>query len=112
MCGTPFTMYARHGRYLGGERPLRALTRRTVSGRQLQRCEMLWGGSLKQNLDLMNKNRMKRHGVRGKLAYGSEAREGSEQLYVNAARVRGKISNLIRGGLQLRELRGRSQQRP
>ncbi|MFA9407186.1 MAG: hypothetical protein ACERKX_15365, partial [Anaerolineales bacterium] len=29
----------------------------------------------------------------------SEARKGSERLYVNAARLRGKLSNLIRGDL-------------
>ena len=48
----------------------------------------------------MDKNRIKRHGVRGKLASDSKARKESEQLYVNAARVRRKISHLIRGGLK------------
>ena len=52
-----------------------------------------------QNLDLMNKNRVRRHGAPGKLARGSEAQEGSERLDVNAAGVRGKSWHLIRGGL-------------
>lgn len=54
----------------------------------------------------------KRHGVRGELAQGSEARTGSEQLHVNAARVRRKLSYLIRGDLSEGELEGRGQQRP
>ena len=46
----------------------------------------------------MNKNRVERHGVPGKLAKDSKARAGSKQLYVNAARVRGKVLHLNRGG--------------
>jgi hypothetical protein len=52
-----------------------------------------------QNLDLMDKNCVKRHVMRGKLATDSEARTRSKQLHVNAARVRGKRPHLIRGGL-------------
>ena len=62
-----------------------------------------------QNLDWMDKNCVKRRGVRDELARDSEVQKGSKQLYVNAARIRGKQSYLIRGGLQRG---GRSQPRP
>jgi hypothetical protein len=62
-----------------------------------------------QNLDWMDKNCVERHRVRDELASGSEVQKGSKQLYVNAARIRGKISYLIRGGLPLE---GKSQPRP
>ena len=91
--------YARHGRYLGGERPLRTLVRRTASGRQLRKCERAWEGSRKQSLDLMNKNCVERHGAPGKLAKDSEALRGPKRLDVNAARLRRKKSHLIRGDL-------------
>ena len=52
-----------------------------------------------QNPDLMNKNRVKRHRMRGKLAQGGDAQKGSKQSCVNTARVGGKMSHLIRGGL-------------
>ena len=52
-----------------------------------------------QNLDLMNKNCVKRHGTPDKLAKDSEVQKGSKQSHVNAARVRGKLSHLIRGDL-------------
>ena len=52
-----------------------------------------------QNLDWMNKNCVARHRVRDELARDSEVQKGSKQPYVNAARVRGRLSNLIRGGL-------------
>ena len=55
-----------------------------------------------QNLDLMDKNRVKRHGAPGKLARDSEAQKGSKRLDVNAAGVRGKSWYLIRGGLSKR----------
>ena len=61
-----------------------------------------------QNLDSMNKNRVERHGMRDELARGSEVQRGPKQSDVNAARVRGKLSHLIRGGLS----KDRSQQRP
>ena len=54
-----------------------------------------------QNLDWMDKNCVKRRGVRDELARDSEVQKGSKQLCVNAARVRGKRSHLIRGGLSL-----------
>ncbi len=38
--------------------------------------------------------------MRGKLAKDSEAQKGLKQLCVNVAGVEGKLSNLIRGGLQ------------
>lgn len=63
-----------------------------------------------QNLDWMDKNCVERHRVRDELARDSEVRKGSKQPNVNAARVRGKLSNLIRGGLLGGG--GRSQQRP
>ncbi len=50
-----------------------------------------------QNLDLMDKNCVRR---RRALARDSEAQKGSKRLYVNAARVRGKLSHLIRGDLR------------
>ena len=59
----------------------------------------------------MDKNCVKRRGVRDELARDSEVQKGSKQLYVNAARVRGKRSHLIRGGLSEGEAevsRGRS----
>ena len=62
-----------------------------------------------QNLDSMNKNCVKRHRVTDKLARDSEVQKGSKQPNVNAARVRGKISYPIRGGLLFFE--GRSQPR-
>ena len=52
-----------------------------------------------QNLDLMNKNCVKRHGMPDKLAKDSEVQKGSKQSHVNAARVRGKLAHLIRGDL-------------
>ena len=54
-----------------------------------------------QNLDWMDKNCVKRRGVRDELARDSEVQKGSKQLCVNAARVRGKQFHLIRGGLSL-----------
>ncbi len=62
-----------------------------------------------QALDLMDKNRVERHGAPGELARGSEAQRGSKRLYVNAAGVRGKSWHLIRGDLSKED---RSQQRP
>jgi len=47
----------------------------------------------------MDKNCVKRRGVRDELARDSEVRKGSKQPHVNAARVRGKRSHLIWGGL-------------
>ena len=38
-----------------------------------------------QILDLMDKNRVERHGAPGELARGSEAQRGSKRLDVNAA---------------------------
>ena len=64
-----------------------------------------------QNLDWMDKNCVKRRGVRDELATDSEVQKGSKQLCVNAARIRGKQSHLIRGGLSEGETevsRGRS----
>ena len=55
----------------------------------------------RQNLDWMDKNCVERHGVPDELARDSKVPKGSKQPYVNAARVRGKISYLIRGGLSL-----------
>jgi len=55
-----------------------------------------------QNLDSLNKNRVERHGMTDKLARDSKVRKGSKQSHVNAARVRGKLPNLIRGGLPKR----------
>lgn len=52
-----------------------------------------------QNLDSMNKNRVERHGMPDKLAIDSKVQRGSKQSHVNAARVRGKLSHLIRGDL-------------
>ena len=53
-----------------------------------------------QTPDLMNKNRVARHGARGKLASDSDAQKGPERLDVDAAGLGGKISNLIRGDLR------------
>ena len=55
-----------------------------------------------QALDSMNKNRVKRHGMTDKMARDSKVQKGSKQSHVNAARVRGKLPNLIRGGLSKR----------
>ena len=52
-----------------------------------------------QNLDLMNKNRVERHGAPGELARDSKAQRGSKRLDVNAAGIRGKLWHLIRGDL-------------
>jgi len=57
----------------------------------------------------MNKNRVERHGMPDELASDSEVQKGFKQSHVNAARLRGKLSYLIRGGLPET---GRSQQRP
>ena len=62
-----------------------------------------------QILDLMDKNRVERHGAPGELARGSEAQRGSKRLDVNAAGFRGKSWHLIRGDLSKED---RSQQRP
>ena len=48
----------------------------------------------------MDKNCVRRREAPGELAGDSEAPKGSKRLYVNAARVRGKLSNLIRGDLR------------
>ena len=49
LVGRPALFYARHGRYLGGGSPLRALTWRTASRAQrapeLRERERAWGGS-------------------------------------------------------------------
>jgi len=47
----------------------------------------------------MKKNRVERHGMPDKLARDSKVQRGSKQSHVNAARVRGKLPYLIRGGL-------------
>lgn len=47
----------------------------------------------------MNKNHEERHGMLDKLARDSKVPRGSKQSHVNVARVRGKLPNLIRGGL-------------
>ena len=52
-----------------------------------------------QNLDWMNKNCVRRRGAPDELASDSEVQKGSKRLPVNAARVRGKRSYLIRGDL-------------
>ena len=52
-----------------------------------------------QSLDSMNKNHVERHGMPDELATDSKVPRGSKQSHVNVARVRGKISHLIRGGL-------------
>ena len=62
-----------------------------------------------QNLDLMDKNRVERHGAPGKLARGSETQRGSKRLDVYTAGVRGKSWHLIRGDLSKKD---RSQQKP
>jgi hypothetical protein len=54
-----------------------------------------------QNLDWMNKNCVKRHKMPDELASDSEIRKGSKQSYVNAARVRGRLSYLIRGDVPI-----------
>jgi hypothetical protein len=54
-----------------------------------------------QNLDWMNKNCVERRRVPDELAKDSEVRKGSKQPGVNAARIRGRLSHLIRGGLSL-----------
>ncbi len=54
-----------------------------------------------QNLDWMNKNCVRRRGAPDELASDSEVQKGSKRLPVNAARVRGKRSYLIRGDLSL-----------
>jgi hypothetical protein len=97
--GRPFLLYARHGRYLGSERLLWALTRRTTSERQLRERERAWGGSLEANPGLDEQELRTRHKRRGKLARDSKAQKGSKRTCVNAARVRGKRPYLIRGGL-------------
>ena len=53
-----------------------------------------------QNLDLMDKNCVRRREAPGELARDGEALKGSKRLYVNAARIRGKLSYLIRGDLR------------
>jgi hypothetical protein len=53
----------------------------------------------------MDKNCVKRRGAPDELASDSKVPKGSKRLYVNAARVRGKRSHLIRGGLR-RVLKG------
>ena len=63
-----------------------------------------------QKPDLMDKNRIRRRGARGKLARDSDARKGPKRLHVNAAGIGRKLSYLIRGGLPF--FFGRSQQRP
>ena len=53
-----------------------------------------------QNLDWMDKNCVRRRRAPDELARDSEVPKGSKRLYVNAARVRGKLSYLIRGDLR------------
>ena len=47
----------------------------------------------------MDKNFVKRHKARGELATDSEAQREPKRPGVNGARVRGKLSHLIRGDL-------------
>ena len=62
----------------------------------------------RQNLDSMDKNCVTRHRVRGKLARDGEAQTGPKQLYVNAARIKRKLSHLIRGDLSSLRARQKS----
>jgi GTP-binding protein len=55
----------------------------------------------RQKLDWMDKNFVERHGLPDELATEGKVQKGSKKPYVNAARVRGKISYLIWGGLFL-----------
>jgi hypothetical protein len=59
----------------------------------------------------MDKNFVKRHWVRGKPAKGSKAQEEPKQPGVHGARVRGKVSYLIRGDLLFVEEAGVSRGR-
>jgi len=52
-----------------------------------------------QSLDSMDKNCVRRRRAPGELATDSEVPRGSRRLYIDAARVRRKLSHLIRGGL-------------
>ncbi len=52
----------------------------------------------------LRRNCVRRRVALGELASDSKAPKGSKWLHVNAARVRGKLSHLIRGGLSF--LRG------
>ena len=61
-----------------------------------------------QNLDLMDKNRVERHGAPGKLARSNNAQKGSKRLDVNAAGVRGKISHHIRVGKLIYKAKGQT----
>ena len=57
-----------------------------------------------QTLDLTDRNCVRRRGALGELAEDSEAQRGPKRPHVDAARVRGKLSHLIRGDLShLRE---------
>jgi len=49
----------------------------------------------------MDKNCVERRRVREELARDSEIQKGSKQPYVNAVRIRGRLSHLIRGDLSL-----------
>jgi hypothetical protein len=64
----------------------------------------------------MDKYYVKRHWVRGKLAKDSKTQEEPKQPGVHGARVRGKVSHLIRGDLlfflMFKGKKSRSQQRP
>ena len=59
-----------------------------------------------QNLGWMDKNCVRRHGAPDELALDSETPKGSKRLHVYAARVRGKLSYLIRGDLRRVSWRG------
>ena len=85
----------------------------SVSERGEEAGEQITSASLSAGLDLMDKNRIERHGAPGELARGSETQRGSKRLDVNAARVRGKLPHLIRGDLPMRAevSRGRSSRR-
>ena len=62
----------------------------------------------RQILDSMDKNCVTRHRVRGKLARDGEAQTGPKQLCVNVARIKRKLSNLIRGDLSSLRARQKS----
>jgi hypothetical protein len=95
----PSSLYARHGRPLGGGSPLGRLVAPTPSRRQLRRREAGWEGSRWRNRDPRNTNRMRGVSVRA-----------SQQRMVKPDATKGplrrcggcavKVAGLIRGDLR------------
>ena len=91
---SPFRVYARHGRLLGGESPLEEEIVLTPSRRQLRHREVGWEGSRSAKPCTDEQKSRRRHIEVGELACDSEARHCQQLRCVDVAAVGRKWSFL------------------